>query len=103
MKEIRRVHYKWLPRKQALKNSRVSRGKYKCAHCGRLYGPKEVQADHIEPVINPSTSFVDWNEYIERLFVPLTGYQILCKSCHHIKTALENGERRNAKKIRDSD
>lgn len=86
MNEFRRVHAKWKPRNNVKKAARVSRGKYKCAHCEALFGPTQIDIDHIEPVINPHTSFVDWNEYVERLFVPESGYQVLCKECHSIKT-----------------
>ena len=97
MKELRRIHYKWLPRKQCMVNARVSRGKYICKQCGQLFGPKEIQIDHIEPVINPQTGFVDWNTYIQRLFSPLNNYQVLCKKCHSAKSAKENAVRREVK------
>lgn len=86
MKELRRAHYKWKPKLQTKTNARVSRGKYKCAKCGELFGPTQIDIDHIEEVIDPVKGFVDWNEYIERLFSPLSNYQVLCKACHKAKT-----------------
>jgi len=97
-KELRRIAYKWKPRKTAYVNARVSRGKYRCAYCGELFGPKDIQLDHIKPVIDPQTGFVDWNTYIERLFCPLENYQALCKPCHKIKSENENKIRREVKR-----
>jgi 5-methylcytosine-specific restriction endonuclease McrA len=99
--QLRRVHHKWIPRSEAKKLARVSRGKYKCAHCKDLYGPKDIAVDHIEPVIEVSKGFMGWDEYINRLFLPIKGYQILCKKCHNIKTQEENIIRRETKLIKD--
>ena len=96
-KELRRIAYKWKPRKECYVNARVSRGKYRCAYCGELFGPKDIQIDHIIPVIDPHQGFVDWDTYIERLFSPLENYQVLCKPCHTIKTNAENKIRRQQK------
>lgn len=100
MKELRRCHYKWLPRKQCYTNSRVSRGKYQCAKCKNIFPPKEVQIDHKEPVIEVGVGFVDWNTYIERLFSPLSNYQTLCKACHTKKSNKENKKRRDIKNVK---
>lgn len=86
MHELRRIHTKWPPRKLAYTSARVSRGQYTCAHCKNIFRPKEIDLDHIDPVINPQTGFVDWNTYITRLFIPQNGYQVLCKRCHKTKT-----------------
>lgn len=53
-----------------------------------------VFVDHIEPVVNPETGFVSWDEYIERLFVEEDGLQVLCKECHDKKTKEEKERRR---------
>ena len=59
--------------------------------------------DHIIPVVDPKTGFTTWDEYIERLFVPKGGWQMLCKSCHDTKThEVENPLRREyAQKRKD--
>lgn len=62
---------------------------YFCACCGEIFPKHECQADHIEPVV-PITGWVSWDDTIARLFIPTEGYQILCKSCHHIKSGEEN-------------
>ena len=46
--------------------------------------------DHIDPVVNPETGFTTFDDYIERMFCGVAGFQVLCKSCHDAKTYLEN-------------
>lgn len=100
--KLRRISFQWPARKQALKDARVSRGKYKCHMCEEagidvLYGPKEMVLDHIDPVICPFTGWVDWNTYIERLFCARDGWQAICKDHHAAKTVLENEIRKDTK------
>lgn len=101
--KLRRLSYQWPARKEAIKKARIERGKYKCATCEGIFGPKEIQADHIEPVIDPHTGFVDWNTYIDRLFCDTDLYQILCKGCHTIKSSFENYIRDDIKKEKNND
>lgn len=82
--------------REALKRARVSRGWYMCAHCHKLFGEKQIQKDHILPVVKLSGFDGDWNPVISRLFPGPTGYQILCFPCHYKKTQEENTERRAA-------
>lgn len=102
-RELRRISYKWPARKEALKAARVSRGKYICAICledsiDALYGPKEINLDHIDPVIDPLDGFIDWNNYIDRLFCPEDNWQVLCKHHHDVKTRIENEVRKQIAK-----
>jgi len=92
-RELRRLHFRHQPRKDALADARVKRGQYKCAHCGHIFGPKEIDIDHVEPVVNPATGFKGWDEYVNRLFVSKEGYQVLCKECHKQKSKEENETR----------
>lgn len=101
--KLRRLSYQWPARKQAIRNARVSRGKYECAMCKEagieaLYGPKQIVLDHIHPVIDPFDGWVDWNNYIERLFCDVDNWQVLCKDHHDMKTTLENEIRKDVKK-----
>lgn len=95
--KLRRASYMWPPRKEAIVNARVERGKYKCNSCENIFGPKEIQLDHINPVINEEEGFVDWNTYIERLFCSTELFQVLCKPCHEMKTFFENEIRTQAR------
>ena len=55
---LRSASFRWKPRGEALKAARVERGKYKCASCEELFGPKEIILDHIDPVVDPKVGFV---------------------------------------------
>jgi 5-methylcytosine-specific restriction endonuclease McrA len=66
---------------------------YKCASCNKLFVAKEVQVDHIEPVVSPMTGFIDWNTFITRLFCTTSNLQVLCKGCHSVKSDKEKKER----------
>ena len=97
MSNLRRISYRYPSRSAVKKAARVERGKYKCAHCGEIHRNKDVQVDHIEPVVDPHKGFENWDTYIARLFVEPTGLQVLCIDCHSIKTQEENVVRREIK------
>lgn len=98
---LRRASYRTPYRQECLKKYRIKRGYYTCAECKNIFRKKDIAIDHIDPVINPLTGFLDWNEYINRLFCDETGLQVLCnngkESCHKRKTKLENKARRLSK------
>lgn len=79
----------WPPRYAALKKSRVERGLYQCMGCKGIFRAKDVQVDHIEPVIEIEKGFVDYNTYISRLFCEVENFQALCSHCHKDKTSSE--------------
>ena len=91
---LRRVSRWWTAKVEAMKKQKVSPGKYKCEMCNEVYPQKEIKMDHKEPVVDPKTSFVDWNTYIERMFCNEEGFQALCESCHFLKTTLEHEVRK---------
>lgn len=95
---LRRASYRWRARSEVQKKSRVSRGMYTCNSCKKVYSKKETQVDHVVPVIDPVKGFTTFDEFIRRLFVPASGWQILCKPCHKIKTDKENKKRKKKKK-----
>ena len=66
---------------------------YKCNHCGVAYPAKDVQVDHIDPVVDLSQGFVNWDVYIKRMYVDSSGLQVLCSACHTVKTAAERQSR----------
>jgi hypothetical protein len=59
---------------------------YACAKCKKDWPQKEVQVDHVLPVVDPGQGFVDWNTYITRLFCDKDNLTVLCLQCHHEKT-----------------
>lgn len=68
---------------------------YTCAECKYEFPAKEVQVDHISPVVVPSEGFVSWDKFITRLFCDKQNLQVLCKPCHKNKTAEEKKARKH--------
>jgi 5-methylcytosine-specific restriction endonuclease McrA len=100
---LRNASRRYPPKFNALKEALVGRkvnaktGKlayhYECAKCNGQFVSADVQADHILPVVDTKEGFVDWNTYIDRLFCDISNFQILCRSCHALKTADEKKQR----------
>jgi 5-methylcytosine-specific restriction endonuclease McrA len=87
---LRRATYRW-PFKNMAKNlKRVERGLYSCQVCSGTFSPKEINLDHIIPVIDPFKGFTTWDDFINRLFIKTDGFQVLCESCHMQKSTIEN-------------
>ena len=99
MSALRGASRRWGPAYQAKKNARVSRNAYRCAHCGKIFGSKEINIDHIIPVVDPSGMDNSWDAIIDRMFPEVEGYQMLCEKDHDIKTAAENTMRKATKSI----
>ena len=100
---MRRWPPKWVALKEAFVGKKINKktGKqamhYKCASCKKHHVAKDVQVDHIHPVVDPATGFVSWDVYIDRLFCEGENLQVLCSTCHKKKTA---GEKVDAKRGR---
>lgn len=102
---------RWGPKQLCIKNARTRRGFYMCNGChqevpatlppkpGNKRRIKNIIADHIEPIIDPKVGFQGYDEWIERGFVELEGFQALCHACHQKKCA----EERAIAKIRRRD
>lgn len=96
---------RWPPKYTVLNNSKTEKkvnektGRiaqhYKCNKCKQEFTSKDVEVDHIKPVIDPKKGFQSWDEYISRLFCEEKNLQVLCKACHKIKS---NKEKEVAKK-----
>lgn len=96
---LRRASTYWYAMKEAEATARVSRGLYKCAMCLELFKRKEIQRDHIQPVVSTNGEKNDFNTYIETLFCEPENIQILCKPCHLSKSQIE-GELRKASRAK---
>jgi len=74
---------------------------FRCNKCLKEFPAKDVQVDHIEPIINPSLGFTNWTDVIENMYCEKEKLQVLCTECHKMKTATEKGiateRKRNAK------
>lgn len=69
---------------------------YKCNSCHKEFPLKEVQVDHVLPVV-PVTGFTSWDEVIHNMFCEQEDLQVLCTDCHNIKSLRERQERKNNK------
>lgn len=96
--QLRKISKYWSEKTIVYHRTKVSPGKYRCESCQEVFKQKDLQIDHIEPVIDVEVGFVDWNVYIERLFCTADKMQGLCKPCHQTKSSLENTIRREVKK-----
>ena len=66
---------------------------YLCAGCDNYFPAKDINVDHIIPVVGPE-GFVNWDTYIERMYCDKENFQILCTNCHTEKSM---GERQSRK------
>ena len=71
-----------------IKSGRLAKH-YKCNACKKEFPAKDVEVDHISPVVHTTEGFLDWNEFIKRLYCGKENMQVLCKLCHKIKTKEE--------------
>ncbi len=109
---LRAASRRWPPKYETLNDScvgaytNVKTGRlakhYKCAACKDAFPAKDVQVDHINPIIDPSTGFISWDLKIEALFCEKDGLQTLCSTCHKEKTT-EERKQRMLKVQRDKD
>lgn len=100
---LRQGTRRWPPKYQVLNESKTEKRInpkskrlaqfYLCAACAGEFPAKEISVDHIEPVVNPVTGFVSWDEYINRMFCDKDNLQALCMTCHKIKTKEEKEAR----------
>lgn len=62
---------------------------FTCNVCQGEFTSKDMQVDHILPVVEPGVGFVSWDTYIERLFCEQDNLQAICTTCHDAKTKAE--------------
>lgn len=60
-----------------------------CEICGNWVGSSQITIDHINPVVDIDDGFVDWNEFINRLWCDKSNLQRACDDCHSYKTHKE--------------
>jgi 5-methylcytosine-specific restriction endonuclease McrA len=73
---------------------------YRCAKCKEEFTSKDMEVDHIKPVVSPTKGFVSWDSFIENLFCEADNLQAICKSCHKEKSKKET-QKRNANRQKD--
>lgn len=74
---------------------------YQCAVCKQWVGSTHVAVDHLVPVISVDDGFVDWNEFVARLFCDASNLQVICEECHQKKTNAERAERNRKKDLQE--
>ena len=75
---------------------------YTCGVCGPdiWYKDKEVQMDHIIPVVDINVGFTNFDDFIDRLLSPKENWQRLCLIHHEEKSKLEGTFRTKGRKSR---
>lgn len=102
---LRAASRRWPPKYESLasayvgqqvnsKSGRLAKH-YKCACCSGSFPAKDVQVDHIAPIIDPLTGFTTWDDVVNNMFCEKENLQILCTECHKTKTAQERTLKRN--------
>lgn len=67
---------------------------YQCKSCKHWYQEKHINVDHICPA-GSLNSAQDLPGFVERLFCEVDNLQVLCTSCHDVKTKHEkNGKKK---------
>jgi len=76
--------------------------RWKCSVCKVVSDRKDIHVDHIEPVIPIDTTMsrLTLKQFYDRCFCSSKNLQILCRTCHKIKTIKENETRKNFKNLR---
>jgi hypothetical protein len=99
----------WWASQAVFHRVKVDRGQYRCEGCNKIFKQKELEIDHIDPVIDIKLGFTTWDDYIHRLFVEPDKLQALCavsnadgtkSGCHAVKTQIEANMREFYKKQR---
>lgn len=74
--------------------------RYRCANCKKDFGIKDIQIDHIEPIVPIGTLSKDmsWDTIVQRIFCEPENLQAVCSKCHKEKSKEENKARNKIKK-----
>lgn len=105
---LRAASRRWPPKFETLNdacvgqkvNSKTGRiaKHYKCAMCQGEFPAKEVQVDHIVPIVDPVKGFTSWDDVIAGMFCEKHNLQVLCiDPCHKSKTAAEKQQAKERK------
>ena len=93
---VNRYPVKHVAKKRAARQKKGGkRFEYLCAECNKYYPNSQVEVDHIVPA-GTLRSYEDLPKFVENLFCEPEGLQVLCKTCHQLKTNAEREARRKA-------
>jgi len=94
---LRLVWYRSPPYWEAMRRVKIESNQYRCEGCKGIFKLREVQVDHIEPVVSVKTGWRGLAEFAFRLFCPASGLQVLCEDkCHLAKSTNENKDRKKS-------
>lgn len=107
---IRSGFRRWPVKFDVLKNALVGKevnpktgrmaNMYKCKKCKGKFTSKEVQVDHIKPVVGKE-GFISWDKFIENLFCEEKNLQVLCLPCHKEKSKKETDQRKKHNEVQE--
>lgn len=107
---LRWASLKWKPRNEAKTASRTERkinpktGRLAwhslCNICKKDFPEGSMILDHILPVV-PVSGWVDWENYLDRMFCEQSNFQTLCETCD-IKKCADEGQIRKVKRKKKS-
>lgn len=90
---------RWAPKYETLNDAKTEKkvnpktGRvaqhYQCSLCKKEFTQKDMEVDHIDPVVDPKKGFETWDKFIDKLFCEASNLQAICKGCHKIKTLKE--------------
>ena len=119
--QLRRLSLRWPPRGRALKASRrelprkikkdgtpykKANYEYQCNICKEWFRNKDIELDHINPVVDVKSEAMSEEEFystfIMGLFCYEDNFQVVCSKCHTKKSKKENKTRKITKKCKKS-
>ena len=71
---------------------------YQCNHCKGWFPDKKINVDHVIPA-GTLTCAQDLPGFVERLFCEVDNLQVLCETCHDVKTKKERNESKSNKAV----
>lgn len=103
---LRRASRWWKPITDTLKAANLRRGVYLCNECKEEV-PKSividgkrvnnVSVDHRNAIVDPSTGFSGWDDFINNLYCESDNLQVLCRNCHNAKSLEERNLAKEAR------
>lgn len=66
---------------------------FKCAHCEGEFKRREINVDHIIPIVPVDAPIPEISDWIHRLYCDSSELQVLCITCHKVKSKAEAAAR----------
>ncbi len=102
--------HKQIKTRAIIKHSDPKRKKVKtwvrCESCLKPEAISNTTVDHVIPLIPPDSSWEEmtlqfsWEELISKIWCNIENLQLLCSTCHDLKTSLEREQKKQVNKAR---